>query len=98
MAKSANKGVIFASLIHILFLIHIITNGRRALAVYPNPKLLYRRVDIKLQRKMSIFYREAQDVCVYNAQGSLADVDELPETLYPGSAAVAAAVANAVFN
>ena len=94
VAKSANKGVVFASLVHKLFLIHIITDGRRTLVVCPDPKLLYHHADIKLERKMSIFYREAQDVCVYNTQGSLVDVDELPETLYPGSAVVANVVLN----
>ena len=94
VVKSVTKGVVFASLVHMLFLIHIITDGHLTLVVCSDPKLLYHHADIKLECKMSIFYCKVQDVCVYNMQGSLIDVDELPETLYPRCTMVANVVLN----
>lgn len=69
-------------------------DGRRTLAGCPDPKSLYYYSELKLARKASLYYREGDAVSVYNAAGGIVHVDELPETLYPGSAAVANVVLN----
>ena len=69
-------------------------DGRHTLAGCPDPKSLYYYSELKLARKASLYYREGDAVSVYNAAGGIVHVDELPETLYPRSAAVVNVVLN----
>lgn len=55
----------------------------------PDPRQLYLYTDLKVACKMSLVYREAEAVGVYDAKGKPVNVDDLPETLYAGSAVIA---------
>lgn len=63
--------------------------GCRTLEDCPDPKQLFYFTDIKVARKRTLFYREADAVGVYNAEGKIVEVDDLPEVLFPGSAVIA---------
>jgi hypothetical protein len=54
----------------------------------PDPRLFFDQADIKVAKKLSTVYREADAVQVFNDQGDLIEVDDLPESVYAGCAVV----------
>jgi len=73
---------------------HFSSDPRRTLLDCPDPKQLYHFHELKVARKQSLLYREADAVAVYNADGAVVEVDDLPQTLYAGCAVVANVVLN----
>jgi len=69
----------------LLLPIHCV-DATRTLIDCPDPRLFFDQADIKVAQKLSTIYREADAVQVFNDEGGLIKVDDLPESVYPGCA------------
>jgi hypothetical protein len=68
--------------------------ARRTLADCPDPRKLFYYHELKLSRKLSLIYRDAESVAVYDGKGLIVDVDQLPQTVHAGCAVLANIVLN----